>query len=410
MKNLKQLFILSAITLLFIQCKDPVEISQWRGPERDGIYPDINLLDEWPENGPELLWSFDDLGIGYTSASITSDLVYITGTKDSTTFLYAFNHNGELQWEKDMGLEWMKTYPGVRSTPLIYDELGYIFNGLGVLQCFDAKTGDMKWEIDFLKDHGARNIQHGFTENLLIDGDKLYVTPGGEDLNIAAVNRITGEFIWTSKVNGEKSAYCSPNLINHNGNKYLITMLFNSLISINAETGELAWEKELTEEKYGIHANIPIYHEGYLFAVEGWLYGAFKIKLSGDGSSYTDVWKVDSADAQLGDAVLLNDKIYVSSASKNEWYCIDWNTGEIDYSTDTLKWGAIIAADDKLYMYATNGELALVDPKETEFEIKGKFNPGGSKRPDHFAYPVIHDQKLYIRYINNLWVYDIAKS
>ena len=43
---------------------------QWRGPERTGIYEETDLLDEWPENGPELLWQLEGLGGGYSTPSI----------------------------------------------------------------------------------------------------------------------------------------------------------------------------------------------------------------------------------------------------------------------------------------------------------------------------------------------------
>ena len=29
------------------------DLSQWRGPARDGLYPDKNLLKKWPAAGPE---------------------------------------------------------------------------------------------------------------------------------------------------------------------------------------------------------------------------------------------------------------------------------------------------------------------------------------------------------------------
>ena len=29
---------------------------QFRGPERNGVSAEAGLLQEWPENGPELLW------------------------------------------------------------------------------------------------------------------------------------------------------------------------------------------------------------------------------------------------------------------------------------------------------------------------------------------------------------------
>ena len=37
-------------------------IAQWRGPDRNGIYPETDLLNEWPEEGPEQLWTTDGIG------------------------------------------------------------------------------------------------------------------------------------------------------------------------------------------------------------------------------------------------------------------------------------------------------------------------------------------------------------
>ena len=56
-------------------------IEQWRGPDRNGHYPEENLLKSWPENGPELLWSFEGIGAGYSSATISNDIVYVSGKK-----------------------------------------------------------------------------------------------------------------------------------------------------------------------------------------------------------------------------------------------------------------------------------------------------------------------------------------
>ena len=76
MKN--TFYLIVVYTLLLIQCSYSQETSEWRGPNRDGIYPDTNLLDKWPEKGPELLWKFDQLGLGYSSPVIMSDKIYIT--------------------------------------------------------------------------------------------------------------------------------------------------------------------------------------------------------------------------------------------------------------------------------------------------------------------------------------------
>ena len=38
------------------------QINQFRGPDRDGKFPESNLLKEWPEGGPELLLEFEGIG------------------------------------------------------------------------------------------------------------------------------------------------------------------------------------------------------------------------------------------------------------------------------------------------------------------------------------------------------------
>jgi hypothetical protein len=70
--------------------------AQWRGLERNGIYPEKNLLKKWPANGPQMLWSYEGIGNGYGSPTITSDKLYITGEIDSIGYLFAFDLKGKL--------------------------------------------------------------------------------------------------------------------------------------------------------------------------------------------------------------------------------------------------------------------------------------------------------------------------
>ena len=97
------LLFLSFVAIACQQKSHTIEKSDWRGPNRDGFYPDQNLLKEWPEQGPELLWSYEDLGKGYTTVAVTEDMIYTTGTFDSTSFLIALDHDGKLVWKKEYG-------------------------------------------------------------------------------------------------------------------------------------------------------------------------------------------------------------------------------------------------------------------------------------------------------------------
>lgn len=397
----------SLLFILFACSGNKVNNSnQWRGPERTGIYSEKGLLTEWPEGGPKLLWSYDKLGIGFTSAAVTSNQVFATGIIDTVGVLVALDHNGNLLWKKKYGPEWIKSFPGTRTTPVIVDDFAYLISGFGIVYCIDSKKRDIVWERDVLTEFNGVNAEQGITENLLVDGEKIYCTPGGTDGNVVALNRMNGELIWKSKGNGETSAYCSPLLIEFGGRKYLITITAKSVISIDAETGEFMWKWGDLKYKYPNHPSTPIFSDGCLYVNDGGEGGSSKLKISEDGKSVDLLWTNKSLDDVLGGAILLNNRIYSASSSKKGWICADWNSGEELFMTDSIPGGSLISADGLLYCYSVSGEFCLMKPTENKFEIKGLFKVDGNKR-DHWAIPVINNGRLYVRYNNSLWVYDI---
>ena len=157
---------------------------------------------------------------------------------DTTGVLYAFDFKGKLLWKKNYGIEWHKNYTGPRSTPTIVGDYVYFISGQGVLFCYKANNGDLIWSIDIVKKFNGRNNTWGIAESVLIDGDKLFCTPGGIENNIVALNRLTGTTIWTSPGNRQPSAYCSPILVRHNKSQLIVTMTAESIVCVDAVTGQ----------------------------------------------------------------------------------------------------------------------------------------------------------------------------
>ena len=106
------LFILTGVSLF-------AQPFQFRGVERNGIYPDTDLLEEWPESGPELVNTIQDLGDGYSAPAITEEGLFIAGMYDSIGILKHFNHQGQLKWSYEYGKEFTFKYTGARGTPTI---------------------------------------------------------------------------------------------------------------------------------------------------------------------------------------------------------------------------------------------------------------------------------------------------
>ena len=405
MKKLLTLLVLGGMLTLTSFAQD---IAQWRGSNRDGSYSETGLLKSWPEEGPGLLWHYDDLGEGHSSAAVTRDRIFTAGMTNGIGYIFSFTIDGKLLWKVPYGEDWTESWPGTRSTPLVYDGKVYFISGFGKLVCMSADKGDKIWTLDVLKDLHGRNIKWGVTENLLIDGNKLYCTPGGADTNVVALDRNTGKLIWISKGNSEKSAYCSPMLITLANRKIFVTQTENSILGIDAADGKLLWRHD-QPNKYSVHANTPLFHNGTLYCVSGYGQGGVMLKIAADGSAKQELWRNKSLDTRMEGVVLVNDRIYGSDDSNKAWWCLDWKTGKEIYSEKITNKGNIIFADGRLYCYGDSGEIVLVKPMPDGFTKISSFKvPYGSNQ--HWAHPVIANGRLYVRHGNSLMVYDLKQK
>lgn len=402
-----RLFAAVIVITILTQCNSKQEIAQWRGPNRDGVYPEKNLLTQWPESGPKLLWEYDSLGQGYSSAAVTSKRVYTVGTVDSISYVFSFDKNGALLWRKELGKDWTSNWPGMRSTPTIYNGLGYVLNGIGILYCFNAETGDIIWEKDILKEYNGRNLEFGLCENLVIDDDVLFCTPAGKEVTVVALNRKTGSLLWKNNVNSDSSAYSNPNLIKIGGKKYFINQTQKTLFALNAKTGELAWTYKL---KSKWHPNTSIFKNGFLFIVDG-AAGCTMLKVKEDGKNVSEVWHNQSFLPVQGDAVLIGEQLFGLGNKGRSFLCVDWNTGKEVYSDSTRNNAiSVISAENLLYCYELGGAFRLLKPTDKGFEKVGSFQVKGGNPKMHCSHPVINDGRLYVRHDNSLFVYDIAKN
>lgn len=383
------------------------EPTGWRGPNRDGHFPDKNLLTTWPAGGPQLLWKYENLGTGFASAAVTDDRVYTIGTLDSTSFVFCFDYQGKLLWKKALGPEWTRNFPGSRSTPTIFDGTGYYTNGNGMVYAFSAADGSIRWQRNLMTECLGTNRSWGFLDNLIVEGDRLYCTPSGLRKNVVALNRKTGAIIWESPGNGESSAYCTPVLIEIGGKKLFVTQPGKAYIAINPDNGKLAWKYEKQEEHASSHRT-PIYRDGYLLGLDDENTGIVMLRIAPDGSAAEAAWKNPDLFTVQGEAVAIGNRIY-SPGNRSKLYCADWKTGKTLFS-QTFGNGifVLITSENLLYSYDVKGNFQLLQPLDDHVEIVGSFKVTGGSN-EHFSHPVIKAGRLYIRHENSLFVYNISK-
>ena len=115
------------VSLLLLSSSADADSPQFRGPERNGVFPATGLLEAWPAGGPEMLWSTDGLGTGFARIAIVDGRIFTTGEDGGEGSVHAFDLSGKHLWSTSYGeLHDGDGYPGTRTTPTFDDGLVYI--------------------------------------------------------------------------------------------------------------------------------------------------------------------------------------------------------------------------------------------------------------------------------------------
>lgn len=386
---------------------------QFRGPTRDGRFESENLLSVWPEEGPPRLWVTTGLGKGYSSPSIANGKIVVPGMIDDVTAaIFILNLQGEIERSIPVGIETEDTQaPGPRSTPTIEGDHLYMLSGLGELFRLHIPSGEKEWSVNILERFSGPNIMYTLAESLLVDGDRVICTPGGPDAGVAALDKNTGETLWTSVGFTDETSYCAPVIYTHNGRRLLFTATANYFVCLDAEDGSFLWKMEHPVLD-GIHAVAPLYQEGLLYYTSGYESESGALRLSEDGSSYEKVWQDNELDCQHHGVILHEGHVYGTSHRRGDHLmCIDMQNGDVKWKSREVRQGTIIFADGMLYIYEgpSRGIVHLVKPDPKELIHRGSFKiKEGNGR--HWAHPVIVDGVLYIRHGDAIMAYDLKNN
>jgi outer membrane protein assembly factor BamB len=392
---------------------------QFRGPNRDGKSPETGLLKRWPEAGPSLVRTISGVGGGFSSPVIAGERIYITGKVGDDLKIFCFDGSGNKIWERTYAPAFSERnaphspYPGARATPTIDGDMIYLLGGLGRLTAYHTSNGEPVWTVDVVGELGGRVPPWGYAESALIDGDKLICTPGGEKTaTFAALDKKTGRVLWRSTDVTERAEYASPILVEYNNVRQIVTMSRGGLLAVSPENGGLIWRYNrianmTTPEGTTAHCNSPAYGDGYVFEATSYhTRGGCAVALqpTATGLKATLAWESSKLNCEHGGYVIIDGYLFMNQGVG--WSCVELKTGEERWSGRGPGKGSIIYADGMLYCLGENGKMALVEASPEEFKLVSTFDLPMREGPC-WTHPVIAGGKLYLRWNDNLYVYDI---
>lgn len=403
---MKQIY--SLLLLLACCLSLTAQPNQFRGVERNGIYPDTGLLDSWPEEGLEPVASIEGIGDGFGSPSVNQNGIFITGMIDSTGYLFHFNHQQELQWKVQYGSEFTYKYTGTRGAPTLEDNRLYYSGTFGDAFCMDISTGEFIWRKNIFDLYKGQKIKWGYAESPLLYKDLLILTPGGPGYNIVALDKYNGELIWSVDLDSTKNAYNSPVLINHKGEELIMMNTTGYWLLLRPETGNIAYKHPIAHSR-NMHAISPLYSEGLVFNTTGYGEGAVLFKINEARDGLDTIYYNKDLDCRLSGLIEVEGTVFGTSDKKKQWVGVDLETGKTLFKSRELKPGSFLLADDKFYIFTETGEVALALPGREGFSVISRFTIPVQPAQFAFSHPVLYEGRLYIRYREHLWIYDVKK-
>jgi outer membrane protein assembly factor BamB len=407
---------------------------QYRGPRRDDVSTETGLLKQWPAEGPPLLWTYAETGIGYSGPAVVGDRLYTLGGREESEYLIALDLKAiqdgapAQAWATRVGplFDWEgnRWSAGPSGTPTVDRDLIFALGGNGDLICVRADDGAEVWRKNLPEEFGAqvnpigggpKNLGWGFTWSPLVDGDRLICLPGGPQGTVAALDRRTGDVVWRSSELTQQAAYTSPMPAVVDGVRQFVVLTNQGLFGVAADDGRLLWS---APRRYGTEVvNSPIVHGSLIFTTVGSGQGCdlVRIERNGEGFQATPLYTNNNLTNHHGNVLLWKDHIYGFSQGKG-WTCLNLESGEIVWSERRVfRAGAVTCAAGRLYCYSEeDGAAALVEANPEGWKELGRFTipqQSSLRKPNGKIWtpPVVSGGRLFLRDQELLFCYDVKE-
>ena len=402
------------LTLIFcfnLQAQSSAHWPQWRGPFFNGMARG-DAPSVWSDT-TNIKWKTEIPGRGFSTPAIWGDRIFVTtaiptGSGAGTVVEQRFEvlsldrKTGKIIWQKTARTAmphegYHRAYGSFASNSPVTDGK-YVYASFGSrgIYAYDF-NGKLIWE----KDLGVQmKMRLAFGEGTapLLFGDRLFVVFDHEGESfMVALDKRTGKELWRVSRN-ERSSWSTPLAVEHNGRTEIVVSATNRVRSYDPETGKVLWESG------GLGANVipvPVHQNGVVYVMSGYRdpkLMAIKLGRQGDlTGSDAIVWSHTRGLAYTASPVLHEGKLYVVT-DNGMLSAFNATTGETYYAQTRLPKGynlkaSPIGANGKLYLATEDGDVVVVKMGE-KFEI---LSTNTLTDQVFIATPVIAAGELYLR-------------
>ena len=340
---------------------------------------DLDLETDWETHPPRLLWK-QAIGAGWSGFAIVGDYAVTQEQRGPQELVVCYElRTGKIAWTHADDVRWDPSGSGAlggvgpRATPTIHEGKVFTQGATGIVNCIDARMGDLLWSHDTLVEHAAENIMWGKAGSPLIVDDRVVVSVGGgKDASLIAYDIATGEQAWSA--GDRRSSYASPVLADLAGIRQIVVVNEDAVTGHRADDGEVLWEHPWLGSSDTNSSNsqpVPV-GDDRVFLSKGYGEGAELIEIApGDDGKFatSSLWKNKSVmRTKMGNVVVRDG--YVYGLNEGILQCIDLETGRSKWKkrrTPKFGHGQIMLVGDVILALTEPGEVVLVEASPKKY-------------------------------------------
>ena len=365
---------------------------QFLGPTRNGISAESGWTSNWGE-GPPILWEVS-VGTGFSPVCVVGKRLYTMGFDQGKESILCL--------EADTGKElWRFSYPakpyafqhegGPCGSPVIDGNFVYTLGKDGQLICLSSMDGSLRWRKNIPEDFGVTVHELGFTGSPLVEGDHVIVDVG----TVMAFRKSDGGLVWRSQ--DYPMAFASVISFDFNSNRLGATMNHIGLLIFDLKDGsQVALHPLATFD--GVNVASPIISGASIFVSAGYDQGSELLELTNSRALKTH-WKNRNMRNHFNNSLLWKNHLYgfdgnVNRQGEGELRCLEWQTGDVEWSEPSVSKGSLIIAGGKILALTGAGELVCAEAAPEGFHELARTQVLGGKC---WTPPALADGLVYCR-------------
>jgi outer membrane protein assembly factor BamB len=355
---------------------------QWRGPNRDGVWSEDKVLDQFPAAGLPIRWRVE-VGPGYTGPTVAAGRVFVMDRRTTPIqverVLCLDAATGKSLWRHEYPCDYQKVQytAGPRACVTVDRDRAYSLGTMGHLFCLKTSDGRVVWQKDLQAQYQVAMPIWGIAASPLIEGDLVIVQAGGRPgACLIAFDKRSGQERWKSL--DDRASYSSPIVIEQAGRRVLVCWTGDRVAGLDPKTGQVYWQFPLKPKQMVMNVPSPMVHGSYLF-LTAFFDGSLLLRLDPNELKVEKVWQrcgeservTDALHSSISTPVILGDFIY-GVDSYGELRCLSLQTGDRIWEDLRLvpkaRWATIhlVRHGEQTWMFNERGELIM-----TELSPKG---------------------------------------